>query len=350
MKIRDGIFFVGFVIFSPLVHADISDIDKTNILDSLKDNIKQRYVEVNKIDKISSALEKFKTSPEFTNSQSQEQFASVLTSELQKFDKHFTVQWQSPHESQNNKTNHEPWFAKLSRKNSGFNRIEILDGNIGYVDFWGFDALSERSKKIAKGVMGFVSNADALVFDLRKNGGGSAEMVQFISSYFLKPNTHLNSIYWRTTDTTREFLTFDNVSVPTKLDIPIYILTSSDTFSAAEEFAYNLKHLKRATLVGETTKGGANPWQFYQLGNDFRAGIPIAKSINPVTKTNWETVGVKPHIEASREHALNVAYKLALNEVKKSTNDKHQIKEIDSKLVELTSNNSLIATSTSRAN
>ncbi|CAM4241655.1 S41 family peptidase [Pseudoalteromonas byunsanensis] len=349
MKIRDCIIGACVVILSPLAHADISHADKNNILKSLTDNIKQQYVEVKKVDKISSALENFKTSPAFTNSQSQEQLASSLTTELQKFDKHFTVQWRNPNEIKNDKTTREPWFDKLSRKNSGFNRVEILDGNIGYVDFWGFDALSEDSKKVVKGVMGFVSNVDALIFDLRKNGGGSAEMVQFISSHFLKPNTHLNSIYWRTTDTTREFRTFDDVNGSINLATPIYILTSSDTFSAAEEFAYNLKHLNRATLVGETTKGGANPWQFYELGDGFRAGIPIAKAINPITKTNWESVGVKPHIEASRDDALNVAYKIALDEVKNSVNDEFQLKEINDKLVELSRNKLLIGTPKSSA-
>jgi C-terminal processing protease CtpA/Prc len=247
------------------------------------------------------------------------------------------VQWRSPNVSQNKQTNHESWFAKLSRKKSGFNRVEILDGNIGYVDFWGFDALSENSIKGAEGVMGFVSNVDATIFDLRKNGGGSAEMVQLISSYYLKPNTHLNSIYWRTTDTTREFRTFDKINGSVNLTIPIFILTSRDTFSAAEEFSYNLKHLKRATLVGETTKGGANPWQFYALGNGFRASIPMAKAVDPNTKTNWESVGVKPHIDVSRENALDVAYKMAHEEVKKSVSDEYQVKEINDILVELSS-------------
>ncbi|WP_249122331.1 S41 family peptidase [Pseudoalteromonas sp. A22] len=335
MKSRNGIITWGFVILSPLAHADISYIDKTHILNTLTNNIEQQYVEVKKIDKISDALTELKASPAFTHSQSQEQFASLLTAELQKFDKHFTVQWRNPNESQNNKTKRESWFTKLSRKNSGFNRVEVLDGNIGYVDFWGFDELSKNSKNIAESVMGFVSNVDALIFDLRNNGGGSAEMVQFISSYFLKPNTHLNSIYWRATDSTREFRTFDNVSSSIHLDTPMYILTSNDTFSAAEEFAYNLKYLERATLVGETTKGGANPWQFYELGSGFRAGIPIAKAINPKTKTNWESIGVKPHIETSQTNALDVAYKIALNEVKKSVSNEHQIKEINDKLEEL---------------
>ncbi|WOH39116.1 S41 family peptidase [Thalassotalea fonticola] len=335
MKVRNGIIGSCLVILSSLAHAEISSIDKNSILNALTSNIKQQYVEIKKIDKISSALARFKVSPAFSHSQTEEQFASLLTAELQNIDKHFAVQWRNPNESQNQQIKHEPWFTKLSRKNSGFNRVEILDGNIGYVDFWGFDALSENSRKIAEGVMGFVSNVDALVFDLRKNGGGSAEMVQLISSYFLKPNTHLNSIYWRTTDTTREFRTFEKVNGSVNLTTPIYILTSGDTFSAAEEFAYNLKHLKRATLVGETTKGGANPWQFFELGSGFRASIPIAKAVNPTTKTNWESVGVKPQIEVSRENALDVAYKMALDQVKKSASDEYQVKEINDKLVEL---------------
>lgn len=338
MKVRNGIIGSYFIVLSSLAHADISSVDKNSILNALTANIKSQYVEIKKIDKILTALAKFKVSPAYSNSQTQEQFASLLTAELQNIDKHFAVQWQNPNESQGRQTKYESWFAKLSRKNSGFNRVEILDGNIGYVDFWGFDALSDNSRKVAEGVMGFVSNVDALIFDLRKNGGGSAEMVQLISSYFLKPNTHLNSIYWRTTDTTREFRTFDKVNGSVRLTTPIYILTSRDTFSAAEEFAYNLKHLKRAKLVGETTKGGANPWQFYELGNGFRAGIPIAKAVNPKTKTNWESVGVKPHIEVSRDNALDVAYKMALNDVKKSVSDEYQVKEISDKLQELSRN------------
>lgn len=335
MKVRNVIIGGYFIILSSLAHADISSVDKHSILNALATNIKSQYVEIKKIDKISSALAKFKVSPAFSNSQSEEQFASLLTAELQNIDKHFAVQWQNPNAKPEQQKRYEPWFAKLSRKNSGFNRVEILDGNIGYVDFWGFDALSENSRKVAEGVMGFVSNVDALIFDLRKNGGGSAEMVQLISSYFLKPNTHLNSIYWRMTDTTREFRTFDKINGPVSLTTPIYILTSRDTFSAAEEFAYNLKHLNRASLVGETTKGGANPWQFYELGNGFRASIPIAKAINPNTKTNWESVGVKPHIETSRENALDVAYQMALKKVKNSIIDEYQVKEISDKLQEL---------------
>ncbi|MDK1286273.1 S41 family peptidase [Pseudoalteromonas umbrosa] len=335
MYIKGGIIWGSFLTFSSFAFADISAVDRANILNELTNSIKQEYVEVKKIDEISSALANFKYSRAFSDSHSHELFASSLTDELQRFDKHFTVQWRNPAASKKQIPKREPWFAKLNRKNSGFNRVEILDGNVGYVDFWGFDALSKSSKKTVEGIIGFVSNADALIFDLRKNGGGSAEMVQFISSYFLKPNTHLNSIYWRATDSTREFYTLEKLNGSINLDAPIFILTSSDTFSAAEEFAYNLKHLNRATLVGEITKGGANPWQFYELGNGFRAGIPIAKSINPNTKTNWESVGVKPHIEVSREHALDVAYKLALTEVKKSSNNEYQIKEINEKLVEL---------------
>jgi len=339
MNVRRGVIGSYFVILSSLAQAnDISSIDKNSILNTLTSHIKQQYVEIKKIDEISSALVTFRDSSAFSNSVTQAQFASLLTRELQKIDKHFAVQWRNPNENQAQQQKREPWFSKLSRKNSGFNRVEILDGNIGYIDFWGFDALSDNSRKVTEGVMGFVANVDALVFDLRDNGGGSAEMVQFISSYFLKPNTHLNSIYWRASNSTREFHTFDNVNGTVNLTTPIYILTSRETFSAAEEFAYNLKHLKRATLVGETTKGGANPWQFYELGSGYRASIPIAKSINPKTKTNWESVGVKPQIEVSRENALDVAYKMALDEIKNSVSDKYQLKEINDKLVELSRN------------
>ncbi|WP_444935162.1 S41 family peptidase [Microbulbifer sp. JTAC008] len=110
------------------------------------------------------------------------------------------------------------------------------------------------------------------------------------------------------------------------------MLTSSDTFSAAEAFAYYLKHLDRATIIGEATKGGANPWQYFSLENGFKIAIPIAKAVNPITKTNWEGTGLKPDIETSREKAFSTAYRLALQEAKISTAHPEHLKEIQQKL------------------
>lgn len=337
MKINVTILAFYTVLLTMLSLAKANEYDKDMVIEALTNEIAQQYVEVNKIDTISGRLNTFKNSPQFSNVLTESELAALLTTELQTIDKHFSVQWQSPHDSITKKPQRESWFTKLGRKNSGFNKVEILDGNVGYIDFWGFDTVSEKSKSIVEGVMTLVSDTDALIFDIRNNGGGSPEMVKLISSYFLPANTHLNSLYWRATDTTNKFYTSDNVDGKVRLTVPIYILTSKDTFSAAEEFAYNLKHLNRATLVGEVTKGGANPWRYFQLGEGFRAAIPIGKAINPNTLSNWESVGVKPHIESFRNDALNVSYQLALSAIKNTVSNKHQLHEINVKLAELAS-------------
>lgn len=183
--------------------------------------------------------------------------------------------------------------------------------------------------------MKFVSSASALLIDLRNNGGGSGEMVQLISSYFLQPSTHLNSIYSRETGTQRDFYTFEVEDGTSLLSMPVFILVSGETFSAAEEFAYNFKHLNRAILIGEATKGGANPWMYYPLDNGFRIGIPMAKAINPKTLSNWETVGVKPNVIAKHDSAFDVAYKLALLKAKKVIKNKFLLEDVNFELSKL---------------
>ncbi|HDS01039.1 MAG TPA: hypothetical protein ENO22_13640 [candidate division Zixibacteria bacterium] len=198
-------------------------------------------------------------------------------------------------------------FEELSRDNFGFKEIRILPGNIGYLKFNGFvDAYFGGATAIA--AMNFLAHVDALIIDLRENGGGSPSMIQLISSYFFNDPVHLNSFYIRKEDTTKQFWTASHVEGPRMANTPIYILTSGYTFSAAEEFTYNLKNLERATIVGETTGGGAHPVQgeiFPNLKVSLR--VPFGRAINPITGTNWEGTGVEPHISCAADHALEVA-------------------------------------------
>lgn len=284
---------------------------KQQVVDRLAAEVGQRYVEVNKVPAIEAALSTIATSRELQDAASPEAVAKLLGDELRRFDHHFGVQWRAPGGDARTPAG-ENWFAKLDRQNSGFRRVEILDGNVGYIEFWGFDEVNERSTARVAEAMAKLANTNALIFDLRQNGGGSGDMVRLISSYLLPGGTHLNSFYWRSSDSTTEFWTLDRIAGEKRLGVPVYVLTSKDTFSAAEEFAYNLKHLGRAKIVGETTKGGANPWQFFELGNGFRAGIPIAKAINPVTLGNWEHVGVRPDHPVPADDAFDVAYRSAL--------------------------------------
>jgi C-terminal processing protease CtpA/Prc len=199
------------------------------------------------------------------------------------------------------------------RVNFGFEKLERMQGNIGYVDLRGFMDPQAGAETVAS-AMGFLANTDILIFDLRQNGGGDPNMIALISSYLFgdKP-VHLNDMYFREGNRTEEFWTKPENVKRHFGDKEIYVLTSSRTFSGAEEFANNMKVLKRATLIGETTGGGANPGGTVRLTEHFGAFLPVGRAVNPITKTNWEGVGVEPDIKAPKEQALKIAYIMALN-------------------------------------
>jgi C-terminal processing protease CtpA/Prc len=197
--------------------------------------------------------------------------------------------------------------------NYGFQKLEHFEHNIGYLDLRGF-VPEHLGRETAIGAMKFLANSDAIIIDLRKNGGGDPKMVQLICSYFFDKKIHLNSLYWRHTDRTVEYWTLDEVEGKRMPDVPLFILTSNRTFSGAEEFCYNMQTRERATLIGETTGGGANPGGTFNINDQFSIFIPTGRAINPVTKTNWEGVGVKPDIKIDADKALD----RALEEAKKA--------------------------------
>jgi len=178
------------------------------------------------------------------------------------------------------------------------------------LDLRGFAGL-ETGKEVADAYMKLMSRTDAIIIDISKNGGGSPRMVQYLCSYFFDQKLHLNSLYWREGNRTEEFWTLDEVGGLRMPDTPLFIITSERTFSAAEEFSYNMQTQKRATLVGQTTGGGANPGGTQRINDNLSVFIPTGKAINPITKTNWEGVGVIPEEETSIEDAYDKALDLA---------------------------------------
>ncbi len=195
--------------------------------------------------------------------------------------------------------------------NFGFEKLESLPGNIGYLKLDGF-ATGPEARQVATAAMNYLAGSDAVIIDLRENGGGNPSMVQFVCSYLFDTPTHLNSLYWREGDVTEEFWTSSDVpGARPGREAPLYVLTSGKTFSGGEEFAYNIQTQKRGTLIGETTGGGANPGGVTPVGERFAVFIPTGRAINPVTGTNWEGVGVKPEIEMPADQALEKAIELA---------------------------------------
>ena len=205
--------------------------------------------------------------------------------------------------------------TRLKYDNYDFKKVEILPGNIGYLKFNRFDDASSAGAK-AVSAMNFLSDADALIIDLRENGGGSPSMIQLITSYFFDEPVHLNSFFIREDSTYEQYWTQAHVEGPRMSDVDLYVLTSNYTFSGAEEFSYNLKNLKRAILIGETTGGGAHPVRlavYPNLGIVVR--VPYGRAINPISKTNWEQVGVEPDVSVPADQALDVARMMALEKL-----------------------------------
>jgi retinol-binding protein 3 len=199
--------------------------------------------------------------------------------------------------------------ADLEHSNCSFSKVEILPRNVGYLRLDGFME-PELCGATATAALNFLAHADAVIVDLRANGGGDPAMVQFIASYFFDEATHINDLYDRQQNSTTQYWTLPYVPGP-RIAVPLYILTSSHTFSGAEEFAYDMQTQKRATLVGETTGGGAHPVQGMPAGDHFIIGVPFARAINPVTNKDWEGIGVEPEVKVQASDALATAQKLA---------------------------------------
>ncbi|MBN1581094.1 MAG: S41 family peptidase [Anaerolineae bacterium] len=263
--------------------------------------------------------------------------AIQLTSDLRSFsnDHHWSVVYdprgaagQVDPENEADNDRLARYLAMARKTNFGFERVERLKGNVGYIDLRRFDP-SEHAGETAVAAMNFVANCDALIFDLRKNHGGYPSMVQLITSYLVDPEPrHINTFYYRPTDDTQQFWTFPHVPGKRRPDIPVYVLVSHETGSGAEEFAYNLKHMERATLIGETTVGAAHPVTKEVVQRVFDVRLPYGRPINPITGSNWERTGVEPHIAVPAQDALKTAHLLAVEHLAENCqdeNDRHAL-------------------------
>jgi hypothetical protein len=203
-------------------------------------------------------------------------------------------------------------LLKARMNNHGFEEIRILPGNIGYLKLNSFSG-TKAAFETAVAAMQFLSNSDAMIIDLRWNPGGESSMVQFICSYFLGDDPELLDVFhFREGHRVKQMWSLPYVPGQKLEHTDLYILTSGLTFSAAEGMAYDLKALKRAIVVGESSMGGAHPVDRVTVKDKFIVNIPYAFSKNPITQDNFEGKGVKPDVEIISENALLKAHSLAL--------------------------------------
>lgn len=306
--------------------ADQTIFDSTaqaEIVHGLAEKLRANYVLPDVAEQICTRLQQHLADGDYAEPADGEFLAFALTHHLQELngDEHLWVRWHPEplpdHEGQLRHS--EEWMAQQRLKarlnNYGMHRAERLPGNVGYLDIRRMERTAWAGET-AVAAMRFVAGAHALIIDLRKCTGGTPGMVALICSYlFGEEPVHLNSIYWRDDDITQQYWTLPYVPGERLDATPLYVLTSRDTFSGGEEFAYNLHTRQRATLIGEKTDGGAHPGGSHRLHPHFEVFIPVGRAINPVTGDNWESSGVLPDIQVAAEEALNVAYRLALESV-----------------------------------
>jgi hypothetical protein len=251
------------------------------------------------------------------------QFATALTRDLHTVDDdgHLRVEVGPPdafreQDQAGSEEGRRRMYARFRRDNFGFRKVEVLDDNVGYLDLRVF-APPEVGGDTAVAAMAFLANCDALILDLRENGGGSGGMVQLIASYFFAQPKHLISYETRGEDHIEQSWTQAYVPGRRMVETPLFILTSRRTASAGEEFAYDMKHHGRATVIGETTGGAGHTAFVARVADMFNVVIPHGRPIHPVTGTGWDRVGVKPDIEVAASQALTRARVEAAKAVKK---------------------------------
>ncbi len=293
---------------------------RTQVIDGTLKRLNESYVFPEVAKKMEQAIRERVAKKEYDQITSAREFAATLTKDLQGVsnDKHLRVRYShDPIPERGPRVEptaeeREQRRRDLTWMNHGFAKVERLPGNIGYLEFFNFmdEALGADTVAAA---MNFVNGTDALIIDMRSNGGGDPAMVALVCSYlFGTEPVHLNSLYWREGNRTEEFWTRKDVAGKRYLNKDVYVLTSKRTFSGAEEFTYNLKNLKRATIIGETTGGGAHPGGGFRISEHFGMFVPTGRAISPITKTNWEGTGVTPDISVPADHALLVARVMAL--------------------------------------
>ena len=317
--------------FAQPKEAKIEKAEKEEAVKKVCEILEKNYVYPETAKKMSNLITENLQNGDYDTITSAGEFAERLQRDLRRISKdlHLSVRYDPEAVKELRRREKQPKDPELLKKrlkeerrvNFGFKEAKIMKGNVGYLDLRQF-ARTRHGSETAVAAMNFLANCDALIIDLRNNGGGSAEMIQLITTYFYDDEPkHLNTFYWRPNDETAQTWTLPHVPGEKMPEVDIYVLTSDRTFSAAEEFCYNLKNLKRATLVGETTRGGAHPGGPMVINDNFAIWVPKGRAINPITKTNWEGVGVKPHIEVPQEQALTTAHLKALEKLAEKAED-----------------------------
>jgi hypothetical protein len=303
-----------------VIGFDINAPTRARVIDAALAKIDEFYVFPDAAKKMGLAVRARAKRGEYDAITDGKAFADLLTANLRdvSHDKHLFVNFSPSRLPEESAVPNPDAVARhrvaMQEANCGFEKVEHLSGNVGYLKF-NFFADPEVCGGTAIAAMNFLANVDAFIFDLRQNGGGDPKMVALVSTYLFASQTHLNDLWVRKTGETQQYWTLPYVPGKRLSAVPVFVLTSHQTFSGGEEFSNNLKVLKRATIVGEVSGGGAHPVTGHRIDDRFTIGVPFARAINPTTKGNWEGVGVEPDVKVPASDALSTAQAMAAKEL-----------------------------------
>jgi hypothetical protein len=300
--------------------ATVDPAERRRVIDGAIANLKQHYVDPDVARKTADALLAHEKSGDDDTATNRPAFAYLLTRQIRdvSHDMHLEVinsQVALPeHPREPTPEDLARYRKAMEQQHCMFEKVEVLPHNIGYLKL-NFFADTSVCLAAATAAMASLNHVDAVIFDLRDNMGGFPNMVSLISGYLFD---HPEYMYNPREAPTLQSWTPSPVPGNRLADKPVYVLTSARTISGAEEFCYDLKMLKRATLVGETTRGSAHAGVFHRIDDHFGMGIPEVRAINPYAKTDWEGTGVDPDVKVKAADALETAVKLAQTKLRKN--------------------------------
>jgi hypothetical protein len=294
------------------------------VIQGVVENLNKFYLDPEVASRTSSELVAHEGSGDYDSATDGDTFAQLLTVQMRRssHDMHLLLSYSSD-KTPEGRSGPSPEVMERYRRdmqaeNCTFETVSVLPGNVGYIKVNSFPSLN-ICESTAAAAMAKLNSVEAIIYDLRDNHGGDPRMVAFMAGYLFQQRTHLNDLYNRSADSTEESWTASPVSGNHLASKPVYILTSRSTFSGGEEFCYDLKMLGRATIVGETTRGGAHMASDHRIDDHFTLFVPDTRAVNPISKTNWEGEGVEPDISVRAERALSTARNLIIRSMPRKT-------------------------------
>jgi YD repeat-containing protein len=296
--------------------ANIHDSLRVQTINAVADLLRDTYVYPDLGGEMAGALMQHLEEGRYDGATKAGKLADMLTEDAVAIshDKHVWVEAQNPMLQVSTDPVNRP-VEELRRNNFGFRDVKVLPGNLGLIKF---DMIldNKEAMTVAAAALDSLAQCDALIFDIRDNIGGEWGVANLILGYLLPGGTVFGYMYDRDGHRVEESATPDSIpGRPFDAEVPVYVLTSGHTGSAAEGFAYTLKSFDRATIVGEVTLGMAHPSKEVVVNDNFRVSVPYLRSENVVTGTSFQGTGVTPQIRVAADGALDAAVEDAVRRI-----------------------------------